>query len=254
MDPYSYGLLSRGYSAFVVPDTGVVLDYTITQSTDGKLRIELEGRPEETAGNDYELLYRFEKSVTIELQKLRGELLFIHAAALELGGRASLLIAPSGGGKSTTAWALLNNGFKYLSDELAPIDLKTMEVHLYPHALCLKAPPPQPFALPAGTLHTAHTLHVPVELMPGAVCRRPTPLGAVFFLRYDPAAQRPAATPISKGAAGARIYGNALNLLAHSRYGLDAAVKVADRGVCFELITNDLQKSCDLIKSLAAEV
>ncbi len=254
MDPYSYRLLSRAYSAFIAPGTAVTLDYLVTQRDDQTIQIGLKGNPVDTAGNDYELLYSFEKSITIELQKLRKELLFIHAAALEHGGRTSLLIAPSGSGKSTTTWALLNNGFKYLSDELAPIDLNTLKIHLYPHALCLKAPPPQPFFLPEGTLHTAHTIHVPVDLLPGEVCQQPSPLGAVFFLRYDPDAVQPSATPISKAAAGARIYSNALNLLAHSRYGLDAAVTIADNSACFELVTNDLQKSCALIKSVLADI
>jgi hypothetical protein len=75
-------------------------------------------------------------------------------------------------------------------------------------------------------------------------------LAAIFFLRYDPGAQEPTAKPISKAEAGARIYSNALNLLAHSRCALDAAVKIANHSACFELITCDLQKTCNLMKSM----
>jgi len=174
----------------------------------------------------------------------------MHAAALEHDGRACLLVAPSGSGKSTTAWALLNNGFHYMSDELAPIDLIAMEVHLYPHALCLKAAPPEPFRLPEGTVNTSHTIHVPVENLSGELCEFPSPLAAIFFLRHDPSAKEPAAKPVSSAEAAARIYSNALNLLAHERYGLDAALQVAGKAACFELITCDLQKTCNLIKSM----
>lgn len=249
-DPYSYGLLLKGYSAFLTAaDAEPALDYTVLPLSPAGFELLLDGQPAETAEDEYELLYFFEKHMTIEVQKRRQDLLFMHAAALDLDGRALILVAPSGSGKSTTTWALLNNGLRYLSDELAPIELATLRVHAYPHALCLKAVPPEPFGLPDETLHTSHTLHVPVEYFPGELCQEPTPLAAIFFLRYDPAAGEPAVRPISKGEAGARIYSNALNLLAHSRYGLDAAVTVANHSRCYELISSDLQKTCALIKS-----
>ena len=54
------------------------------------------------------------------------------------------VLGKTGAGKSTTAWGLLHHGFSYLSDELAPIDLETLEVLPYRHALCLKRRPPSP--------------------------------------------------------------------------------------------------------------
>ncbi|MGE0372215.1 MAG: hypothetical protein AB7Q01_10055 [Gammaproteobacteria bacterium] len=249
-DPYSYGLLLKGYSAFVTDsDVEPDLDYTVHPLEASGFELLFDGQPAETAVDEYELLYFFEKHMTMEVQKRRQDLLFMHAAALEYGGRVSILVAPSGSGKSTTTWALVNNGFRYLSDELAPIHPETLRVHPYPHALCLKAVPPDPFGLPAETLHTSYTLHVPVESFPGELCREPAPLEAIFFLRYDPEIGAPRVSPISRGEAGARIYSNALNLLAHDRYGLDAAIKVAGHSRCLELITSDLRKTCDLIKS-----
>lgn len=46
----------------------------------------------------------------------------IHAAAIERGGRVALLPAPPGSGKSTLCAALVNRGWRLLSDELALID------------------------------------------------------------------------------------------------------------------------------------
>src|SRR5262245_48878322 len=64
-----------------------------------------------------------DEQLAIGFQRLRPELLFLHAAVLAAGERAFLLVAPSGGGKSTTTWALTHHGFGYLSDELAPVEL-----------------------------------------------------------------------------------------------------------------------------------
>jgi len=253
-DPYSYVLLSKGYSAFIAEaDASADLEYVVLQQKAPGFDLLFKGQPAEHAVDEYELLYLFEKHMTMEVQKLRQDLLFLHAAALEQNGRAALLVAPSGGGKSTTAWALINNGFRYLSDELAPIALATLQVHPYPHALCLKWEPPAPFCLPAETLRTSYTLHVPVESLRGGVCREETPLAAIFFLRYDAENGTPQAKPISRAEAAARIYSNALNLLAHPRYGLDAALEVAEHSRCFEIVTGDLRKTCGLIQSRLRE-
>ncbi|MCC6209184.1 MAG: hypothetical protein IT488_13690 [Gammaproteobacteria bacterium] len=240
----------KGYSAFVTgSDVEPDLEYSVNSLDPPGFELLFNNELAQTAEDEYDLIYYFEKHMTMEVQKLRQDLLFMHAAALEYNGRALLLVAPSGSGKSTTTWALINSGFRYLSDELAPIHTGTLQVHPYPHALCLKAEPPKPFSLPDETLHTSYTLHVPVEGFPGDWGREPAPLAAIFFLRYDPESGEPQVKPISKGEAGARIYSNALNLLAHARYGLDAAVKVAGHSLCLELVTNDLRKTCDLIKS-----
>ncbi|MGH7772249.1 MAG: hypothetical protein ACREQA_08410, partial [Candidatus Binatia bacterium] len=46
------------------------------------------GQEHMTASDDGEFLFLFEKDLTIELQKLRRDLYFVHAAALEFAGRA----------------------------------------------------------------------------------------------------------------------------------------------------------------------
>lgn len=55
-------------------------------------------------------------------------LLVIHAAVLERGGRALIMPAPPGSGKSTLCAALAWHGWRLLSDELALVDPGTLEV------------------------------------------------------------------------------------------------------------------------------
>ncbi len=56
----------------------------------------------------------------------------LHAAALERDGRALLLSGPSGSGKTTLSLALLERGFRLLSDDFAPIERSTGLVHPFP--------------------------------------------------------------------------------------------------------------------------
>jgi hypothetical protein len=196
-----------------------------------------------------EFLYVLEGDVTIALQRIRKDLYFLHAAVAEVDGRAFLLVAESGGGKSTTLWGLLHHGWGYLSDELAPIDLSSNKVHAYPRALCLKRPPPHPYPLPAATVETPWTFHVPVQLLPQVSPMESCPLVAVYFVKYCPDTSNPAIREISAGEAGARLYANTLNQLAHANAGLDAAVGIARSIPSFALDSADLAATCALVSS-----
>ena len=202
------------------------------------------------ASDESQFLYLFEKDMTIELEKRRQDLYFIHGAALVSHDRAFLLVGPSGHGKSTLAWALSHSGFEYLSDELAPIDVSTLSVWPYPHAVCLKESPAVPYELPAETLHTERTLHVPVHLLQGDVRAERTRLSAIFFVTYSPTAREPVTSEISAAEATARLYANALNQLAHARDGLDAAAQISSAVSCVKLVSADAASTCVLVKSI----
>jgi hypothetical protein len=224
-----------------------VLVYTVGRSPAGDILIRRQGEDLLPADSTGTFLFRLEQDLTVELQKRRSDLYFLHAAALEREGRAVLLVAESGGGKSTTSWGLLHHGFRYGSDELAPIDLSSGGVLGFPHALCLKADPPAPYPLPGGVLRTTRCRHVPVDLLPSALAPAPLPLDAILFVRYHPELDHPAIRPMGAAEATARLYVQALNPLAHPADGIDAALQVA-RGVrCFGLESADLGATCQLV-------
>jgi hypothetical protein len=193
------------------------------------------------------LLFDLDQAVIVELQRRRADLYFLHAAAAERDGRACLLIAPSGSGKSTTEWALLQHGFGYLSDELAPIDLATLKVHAYPHALCVKQSPPEPYRLPAETVGERRW-YVPATAMPRLAGAEPRPISAALFLTYCPQASGSAIRPIAAAEAAARLYAHALNPLAHPNAGLTAAAHLAQNVPALALDSADLAATCALIE------
>jgi len=60
----------------------------------------------------------------------------IHAGSLSTpDGRSLFISAPSGFGKTTTTRELCKQGFKLLSDELAPLDLEKGMIHPYPRGM-----------------------------------------------------------------------------------------------------------------------
>jgi hypothetical protein len=189
-------------------------------------------------------LFEMDKQIGLALQRARPDLFFVHAAAVALQERAAILVAPSGTGKSTLTLALMQAGFDYLSDELAPIELARMKVHPYPRAICLKAAPPRPYRLPAGTLDTGGRLYVPVETLPGRFHTTAQPLAACIFLERRLQNHGPELQEIPAASAAARLVSNALNAGAHPHDGIDAAVRLARALPCLVLNVTNLHGAC----------
>jgi hypothetical protein len=144
---------------------------------------------------------------------------------------------------------LLHHGFRYLSDELSPIDLDSLMVVPYPHALCLKRSPTPDYRLPDNAMRLGRTIHVPAQALPSAFVTGPRPLRGVLLVKHCPDLRRPVMRSIGSAEAGARLYVAALNALAHANRGLDAAISIAERVPCFAVSTGDLGLTCALIRS-----
>ena len=227
------------------------LVYEVRRRRNGsQFRLTRHGGERIIAADEGELLFVLEKGLTIELQKIRRELYFVHAAALSFAGHGFLITAPSGTGKSTTAWGLLHHGFDYLSDELAPVDLRSLRLQPYPHALCLKTEPPPPYSLPVQSVRTCSTLHVPVAQLPNSTVAKPALLRAIFFLEHCPELKIPTVGTITKAEAAARLFVNALNPLAHAQDGLAGAAAIAQKVRSFHLKSAALGLTCQLLKSI----
>ena len=250
-EPAAASALRENYEALSCDAAGVVdLRYHVSAepsaSASGFLLRRHDGRAL-LAADLGELVFQLEKAIIVAIQECRPDLLFLHAAALERDRAAWLLVGASGAGKSTTAWGLLHHGFSYLSDELAPIDLGTLDVLPYPHALCLKRRPAPPYRLPAEALDLGTTIHVPARSLPSVSRLDPCPLQAVFFVNQDARVSDPTLRRVSTAEAAARLYVSTLNALAHEARGLDAVLKVASHVSCFVLQAGDLESTCKLI-------
>lgn len=195
-----------------------------------------------------ELVYLLDKSITLALQRVRADLCFLHSGAVVApDGRVIVLTAASGSGKSTLTWALLHHGFGYLSDELAPIDPATLLVHSYPHALCLKRQPPEPYHLPSATLDTSYSLHVPV-----AATAQQGSLAAIFFVGHRHPENHPILSEVSPARSALHLYANTLNPLSHPNDGLDAIAKIVQQVPSYALNSTNLGAACTAIQALLA--
>lgn len=197
-----------------------------------------------------ELLFRLDKDLILELQHRRADLFYVHAGTVVHDGSAWAMSAPSGTGKSTTVWALVCEGLRYVSDELAPIERVGTEVriHPYPRALNLKREPPSPYALPADVLRFPDALYVPTRLMALPPQVDTLPLRGFLFLQRGEQTEVPRVTRLTPAEAATHLYANALNPLAHSDMGLDAAIAIVRSLPCFVVSVGSVAATVSVVR------
>lgn len=119
------------------------------------------------------------------------ELLFVHAASIDIGGAGVLLIGPSGSGKTTTALTLAARGHTCLGDDMAALHAASASLLPLRSTANLRPGPYPPALAPkvrAGVWDPPHADGQPRlrlrinELFPGRTAAR-VPLRRVLLLR-----------------------------------------------------------------------
>jgi HprK-related kinase A len=186
--------------------------------------------------------------------------LMIHAAVVEHGGLAAILPAPPGSGKSTLCAALVQHGWRLLSDELAlvrladgamvpmarPVSLKNGSIDLlrqYAPAAVLSAPVSDTVK---GTV--AHLKPPQGSVARGDLTCRP---GWVVFPRYVPGADALMA-PLPRAHAFMQVADNAFNYSMLGQRGFGALADVIDASACFEFSYSRLDDAVAAFDALHA--
>jgi hypothetical protein len=172
----------------------------------------------------------------------------LHAAAAEQGGAAIVLTGPSGSGKSTLVAGLLLRGLRYLTDEVVVID---------PDSL-VAAPYGKPIAIKQGSHGVLRNLDPgsgngrwlvnPCGVRDDAIAPA-SPIRWVVALRHDPTSEA-TLTPLRPAAAVHTLATNCANLAPDAQLKLQTLAAVVRASTCCELVTGDLDRSCDLVQEL----
>jgi len=165
----------------------------------------------------------------------------VHAAVLARKGRAMILPAPPGSGKSTLCAALAARGWRLLSDELTLIDIETGVIVPIPRPISLKNASIATIArfwpeAPMGAIVPDTLKGSVAHLQPPAQSVRSSADMAVpawiVVPRYRPAAAAEL-VPLGRSAAFMQLADNAFNYSTHGRRGFERLVDVVDRSQCF---------------------
>jgi len=185
--------------------------------------------------------------------------LMIHAAVVERNGGALILPAPPGSGKSTLCAALVQRGWRLLSDELAIIDPPSGLLVAIPRPISLKNASIdviRDFA-PDGVLNPPvhETIKGTVShLRPPAASVRAADLPArpawVALPRYE-AGSATELTALGKAQALMQLAENAFNYSVHGRRGFEILAALVDRAGCFNFRYSRLDEAIATFSRLA---
>lgn len=185
--------------------------------------------------------------------------LIIHAAVVEKNGRAMVLPAPPGSGKSTLCAALVSRGWRLLSDELTLIDLDDGRVTPLARPVSLKnasIPVMKAYAPAAqftrSAMATTKGTVAHVKAPDDSVARNDEPAGIawVVFPKYQAGAAL-CLTPIARARAFMRVAENAFNFSLTGARGFQALGGVIDRCDSFDFCYSDLDQAIALFDNMA---
>ena len=185
--------------------------------------------------------------------------LIIHAAVVERNGLAAILPAPPGSGKSTLCAALVNNGWRLLSDELAlvavgngklvpvprPVSLKNASIAIVRDYVAGAALSPAVKDTNKGTV--AH-LRAPIDSI-----RRADELATpawIVFPQYT-AGAAPQLAPVRKADAFQQLAENAFNYSVLGAGGFETLVGIVERCASFTFHYSQLDDALAAFDRLA---
>ena len=173
----------------------------------------------------------------------------LHAAVLERGGRAVLLPAPPGSGKSTLCAALMLDGWRLLSDEMVLLDPQTLQVMPSARPISLKnrsielmksRAPQARFGPVAHDTLKGTVCHLAVSEASLARAHEPANPAWVVFPRYQQGAGL-SVRPRGKASALADLFSNCFNHQVHGRDGFRSMARLMQQVSSHELVYDDLE-------------
>ncbi|MBZ2206118.1 HprK-related kinase A [Massilia soli] len=187
--------------------------------------------------------------------------LVIHAAVVEKDGRAVILPAPPGSGKSTLCAALIHHGWRLLSDELAMIRLRDGLIEPLPRPVSLKnASIGIIREYVRGTVFS-RLVHDTVKgtvahlKAPGASVARAAETARpawVVFPKYE-AGTAAVLAPLAKAGAFMQLAANSFNYTVLGQAGFDALGDVIDQSACYSFTYSALDDAIATFARLAQD-
>ena len=234
------------YSTYVSSEPGNSLQLnSISVSVSGVNRWSvLTDRGTEECCSFDDVVYVVDKLIAETLQLRRPDLFFLHGAVVSDGKSCIVIAGPSGTGKSTLCWALIDCGYRYMSDELAPIDVAEMRVHKFARALGLKDLVNGAPTLPNGTINLNLQSFVTPDLLPNVEARGSMPLAGFVFLGASCELSNVGPRTLPAADAAALIYANSLNSLSHPNAGLATAAQIARSLFSYSIERRPIPEMC----------
>ncbi|MDB4470838.1 HprK-related kinase A [Deltaproteobacteria bacterium] len=185
--------------------------------------------------------------------------LLIHAAVVERNGFALIMPGDPGSGKSTLCAALVNNGWRLLSDELTLVSLSDCSISPLPRPVSLKN---DSIEVIRGFCPEAFIGRVALDTLKGTVAHMRAPAedvcrsaevahpAWVVFPKYINQAKL-SFSPLSKGEGAIRLIQNSFNYSILNDKGFTAVTRLIDQSDCYAFEYSVLADAIEHFSELA---
>ncbi len=187
--------------------------------------------------------------------------LLIHSAVVERGGRAVILPAPPGSGKSTLCAALVHRGWRLLSDEIAVVPLQAEGLLPVVRPVSLKNQsidiigafePSARFSRPAHGTSKGTVAHMMAPLAHVARMDEPAPAAWIVFPRWREGAEV-SLQPRNRAETLVEMARNSFNAGTLGLAGFDRLARLVDGCACFDFEYSRLDDAIACFDRLAGE-
>ncbi len=191
------------------------------------------------------LLPLVKDEVRLQFMRSRPDLLWMHAGAVERDGGALLVSGRSGQGKSTMTTWLVEHGWRYMTDDVAPVRMETDRIIPF-----LQAPVRRLHPGREVEEHELSTLKREApDLNESQICRLETEIRGIVFVAYTPGADA-TLRKLDMGAAALELLRNATNFVDHKAAAVGRAANLAERVPMHELVYSNPGSAADLLRDL----
>ena len=187
--------------------------------------------------------------------------LLIHSAVVERGGRAVILPAPPGSGKSTLCAALVHRGWRLLSDEIAVVPLQAEGLLPVVRPVSLKNQsidiiaafePTARFSRPAHGTSKGTVVHMMAPPAHVARMDEPAPAAWIVFPRWRPGAEV-SLRPRGRAETLVDLARNSFNAGTLGLAGFDRLARLVDGCACHDFEYSRLDDAIACFDRLAGE-
>jgi hypothetical protein len=234
--------VARTFGAMLVSSTPSPLGQLSITRQDGTYYVSGRVNGGMGAGPLDDILRAVSYHVALHFIEARPDLLWLHAGAAAYQGRAVLIPAPGGQGKSTLVTRLCERGWAYLGDDVISLDPTIGVAYAFPQRPAFRIDP----ARDVSPEEVTALPKVDVPLDRRSVCRQPTPVGTVILpvYRRDGPTELVQCGPAETALA---ILASTLNFSRHREAAVRAVARLVEGLRAFQLAYASGDAAADLI-------
>ena len=191
------------------------------------------------------LLPLVKDEVRLQFMRDRPDLLWMHAGAIERNGGALILAGMSGQGKSTLTTYLCEHGWRFLSDDVAPVRMDTDRVIPFLQLPVRRLHPGREVAREELASLERETVNVSTE----SVCREAPEIRGIVFIEYA-RGESAKLIELDQGSAAMEILRNATNFWDHRGAAVERAADLVSRVTMYRLVYDLPRPASEILNGL----